>query len=75
MDLRAGTGMRLGEFWTEFWTEFCTLCPGEEGKSSDLEGVVVAGAGAEAGVVGVVGTDGQSSDRLSSHGWLIFPLL
>jgi hypothetical protein len=72
--------MRLGEFWTEF----CTLCPGEEGKSSDLEGVVVAGAGAGvveaeagagAGVVGVAGTDGQSSDRLSSHGWLIFPLL
>lgn len=72
MDRRAGTGMRLGEFWTEF----CTLCPGEEGRSN-MEGDVVAGAGsgAGAGVVGVVGTDGQSSDRLSSHGWLIFPLL
>ena len=25
-------------------------------------------------MVGVVGADGQSSDRLSSHGWLIFTL-
>lgn len=30
--------------------------------------------GRVAGVVGVAGAEGQSSDRLSSHGWLIFSL-
>lgn len=52
--------MRLGESWA--------FSRGEDGRTGGLfeaPGVV--------GVVGEPGTDGQSSDRLSSHGsWLIF---
>lgn len=52
--------MRLGEF--------CALSRGEEGSTVGLEGAGVAG------VVGEAGTEGQSSERLSSHGsLLIFP--
>lgn len=58
-DRRAGTGMRLGEFCTLRWGD----C------SRDLAGAGVAG------VVGDAGAEGQSSDRLSSHGWLIFGAL
>lgn len=42
--------------------EFCALSRGEEGSTVGLEGP---------GVAGVVGEEGQSSERLSSHGSLL----
>lgn len=51
--------MRLGEFWA--------LSRGEDGRTAGFEGAGVAGVVGESG-------NGQSSERLSSHGsWLIFP--
>lgn len=51
--------MRLGEFCTLLRREDNRFCDGFDG----------------AGVVGVAGTDGQSSDRLSSHGWLLIVMI